>query len=162
MKLTKELILSILCGLLTISMFVMCLFGVKLGVFICISLGFITFVGLFISFIKNYQMDFLGIVLLILGIYIIVTQIIFLLSFNGFIWAHKILVVMFNILLLCFALITYGAPYTKIMWESIDATTESACILCFMVVFIILFIINLKQYQTKNDTEVEQNMEKEE
>ena len=161
MKITKELLLSIVCGLLTIVMFVMCLCRIKLGVYISISLEFIIFVGLFISFIRNYQMDFLGVVILILGIYIIITQIIFLFSFNGFIWAHNILVVIFNVLLFCLALVTYGAPYTSIMWNSIDIGTESACILCFMVVFLILFIINLKQYQTNTDIVAEQDMEKE-
>lgn len=161
MKITKELLLSIVCGLLTITMIVMCLCGIKLGAYISISLEFIIFVGLFISFIRNYQMDFLGVVLLILGIYIIVTQIIFLFSFNGFIWAHKILVVMFNILFFCLDLIFYSSPYIDNMWNSIDIVTECACILCFMIIFLILFINNLKQYQTNIDTTTEQDMNKE-
>ncbi len=151
MKITKEQLLSIFCGLLAITTSVMCILNIRLGVYISMGLESLIIIGLLINFVTNYKLDAFGIILLILGVYILVSETIFLFAFNNFLWADKVLVVMFNALLIILELISsiLISADGNLTINTLDHITQTVCIVTFVILFLILLNINLKKYTSK-------------
>ena len=145
MKLARELIASILLIVLSITSFILTIFQMDIPIYIISILTILLTLYLVIMLKVNYEIDFGGILLICFSGFVIISQIIFLFAYNNFVWAIKTLKIMVYVLYEIFGLIFgFGTGMGKIQ----DISTLNACMGCFLIIFVVLYIFNIKKYTT--------------
>lgn len=138
----KEIALTFVLLIFSILSIVMQSFNQQIAMYIIISLNLIDLLYLIISFKIDYKMDIVGIIIIAFGSIIIISQILFLLSYNSIMWATTVLKIILNVLYIIGQFIA-GAGVSVI---NADNMLFNICIGCMCLIFAIVYLSNLKKY----------------
>jgi hypothetical protein len=129
--------------ILAIISFFMCLFKHQTPVYICSSLITLLLIYLIVHIYKNYEVDILGILLVIFGIFIIITQIIFLFAYNNMYWAQRFLWVSYYVIIEIIAFICNFSTTSPIDIFS-DIYILNSAVSFLMIIYLVLYNLYIK------------------
>lgn len=145
MKLVEYSTYTILVIISIISFF-MSLFKFSIPLYICSTLCILLSIFLIIHLPVKYEIDIIGILLIIFGGFIVLTQIIFLFAYNDMVWAQKFLWYAFYIIIEIIALVCNSFS-TSSLGVFNDVYILNACVSFLLLIYFFLYNLYTKDYE---------------
>ena len=141
----KIIELSVYISLIVIAIisFFMCLFKHTTPFYVCLALTVSLIIFFIVYFFLNYDVSGWGIVLVILGAFLILMYIILIFAYNDALWAHKFLWVALYIIYEIAAFLCTNVGLSNGVFN--DVYILNACISFTLFLYLYLFNLYIKQ-----------------